>query len=93
MPKCRELAVRRTATVASNRDQQGTLTHGPAKQGQARSRNGGVLRLRTRTCAYHATTLEQIAARAGVAVQTVYFHFGKRARLPGDSLRHQLNPK
>jgi AcrR family transcriptional regulator len=27
---------------------------------------------------YSATTLEQIAARAGVAVQTVYFHFGNK---------------
>jgi len=27
---------------------------------------------------YHATTLEQIATRAGVAVQTVYFHFGNK---------------
>ncbi|HEY5786989.1 MAG TPA: helix-turn-helix domain-containing protein [Microlunatus sp.] len=27
---------------------------------------------------YHSTTLEQIAARAGVAVQTVYFHFGNK---------------
>lgn len=27
---------------------------------------------------YGATTLEQIAARAGVAVQTVYFHFGNK---------------
>ncbi|MDL9947643.1 TetR/AcrR family transcriptional regulator [Gordonia sp. ABSL11-1] len=27
---------------------------------------------------YHATTLEQIAAQAGVAVQTVYFHFGNK---------------
>ena len=27
---------------------------------------------------YHVTTLEQIAARAGVAVQTVYFHFGNK---------------
>lgn len=27
---------------------------------------------------YHATTLEQIALRAGVAVQTVYFHFGNK---------------
>ncbi len=27
---------------------------------------------------YHATTLEQIAAHAGVAVQTVYFHFGNK---------------
>lgn len=27
---------------------------------------------------YHLTTLEQIAARAGVAVQTVYFHFGNK---------------
>ena len=28
---------------------------------------------------YAATTLEQIAASAGVAVQTVYFHFGNKA--------------
>jgi AcrR family transcriptional regulator len=28
---------------------------------------------------YAATTLEQIAAQAGVAVQTVYFHFGNKA--------------
>jgi AcrR family transcriptional regulator len=27
---------------------------------------------------YTATTLEQIAARAGVAVQTVYFHYGNK---------------
>src|SRR4249920_1324534 len=27
---------------------------------------------------YGTTTLEQIAARAGVAVQTVYFHFGNK---------------
>lgn len=27
---------------------------------------------------YHVTTLEQIATRAGVAVQTVYFHFGNK---------------
>ena len=27
---------------------------------------------------YHATTLEQIAGRAGVSVQTVYFHFGNK---------------
>src|SRR3954468_16587156 len=27
---------------------------------------------------YGVTTLEQIAARAGVAVQTVYFHFGNK---------------
>ncbi len=27
---------------------------------------------------YHATTLDQIAGRAGVAVQTVYFHFGNK---------------
>src|SRR3954447_11850823 len=27
---------------------------------------------------YAATTLEQIATRAGVAVQTVYFHFGNK---------------
>lgn len=30
---------------------------------------------------YTATTLEQIAARAGVAVQTVYFHFGNKRTL------------
>jgi len=30
------------------------------------------------TDGYHATTLEQIAARAGVAVQTVYFHYGNK---------------
>lgn len=28
---------------------------------------------------YGATTLERIAARAGVAVQTVYFHFGNKS--------------
>jgi AcrR family transcriptional regulator len=28
---------------------------------------------------YAATTLEQIAVRAGVAVQTVYFHYGNKA--------------
>src|SRR3712207_234886 len=27
---------------------------------------------------YGTTTLEQVAARAGVAVQTVYFHFGNK---------------
>jgi AcrR family transcriptional regulator len=30
---------------------------------------------------YGATTLEQVAARAGVAVQTVYFHFGNKRTL------------
>ena len=28
---------------------------------------------------YSATTLERIASRAGVAVQTVYFHFGNKS--------------
>ena len=28
---------------------------------------------------YTATTLEQVATRAGVAVQTVYFHFGNKS--------------
>lgn len=28
---------------------------------------------------YSATTLEQVATRAGVAVQTVYFHFGNKS--------------
>lgn len=28
---------------------------------------------------YSTTTLEQVAARAGVAVQTVYFHFGNKS--------------
>ncbi|HWG11654.1 MAG TPA: helix-turn-helix domain-containing protein [Streptosporangiaceae bacterium] len=30
---------------------------------------------------YAATTLEQVAGRAGVAVQTVYFHFGNKQAL------------
>ena len=30
---------------------------------------------------YGATTLDQVAARAGVAVQTVYFHYGNKATL------------
>jgi AcrR family transcriptional regulator len=30
---------------------------------------------------YGATTLDQVAARAGVAVQTVYFHFGNKRTL------------
>lgn len=30
---------------------------------------------------YAGTTLEQVAARAGVAVQTVYFHFGNKRTL------------
>jgi AcrR family transcriptional regulator len=30
---------------------------------------------------YGGTTLEQVAARAGVAVQTVYFHFGNKRTL------------
>ena len=35
---------------------------------------------------YGATTLDQIAARAGVAVQTVYFHFGNKATLLKEAL-------
>jgi len=33
---------------------------------------------------YHATTMASIAARAGVAVQTVYFVFGTKPNLLGD---------
>ncbi|HZG92179.1 MAG TPA: helix-turn-helix domain-containing protein [Pseudonocardia sp.] len=33
------------------------------------------------TSGYGSTTLEQVAARAGVAVQTVYFHFGNKRNL------------
>jgi len=36
---------------------------------------------------YGATTLDQVAERAGVAVQTVYFHFGNKAAL----LKHALD--
>jgi AcrR family transcriptional regulator len=35
---------------------------------------------------YGATTLDQIAAHAGVAVQTVYFHFGNKATLLKEAL-------
>src|SRR5690349_23235714 len=35
---------------------------------------------------YAATTLEQIAARAGVAVQTVYFHFGNKRTVLKDAV-------
>ena len=35
---------------------------------------------------YGATTLDQVAARAGVAVQTVYFHFGNKATLLKEAL-------
>ena len=35
---------------------------------------------------YGATTLDQVAGRAGVAVQTVYFHFGNKATLLRESL-------
>ena len=35
---------------------------------------------------YIATTLEQIAQHAGVAVQTVYFHFGNKATLLKEAL-------
>jgi AcrR family transcriptional regulator len=35
---------------------------------------------------YGTTTLEQVAARAGVAVQTVYFHFGNKATLLKEAL-------
>ncbi len=35
---------------------------------------------------YGATTLDQVAARADVAVQTVYFHFGNKATLLKEAL-------
>ncbi len=35
---------------------------------------------------YGATTLQQVATRAGVAVQTVYFHFGNKATLLKEAL-------
>ena len=35
---------------------------------------------------YRATTLDQVAERAGVAVQTVYFHFQNKATLLNDAL-------
>jgi AcrR family transcriptional regulator len=35
---------------------------------------------------YGVTTLDQVAARAGVAVQTVYFHFGNKATLLKEAL-------
>ena len=35
---------------------------------------------------YGATTLDQVAARAGVAVQTVYFHYGNKATLLKEAL-------
>src|SRR4051812_40050364 len=35
---------------------------------------------------YGATTLDQVASRAGVAVQTVYFHFGNKAALLKEAL-------
>jgi AcrR family transcriptional regulator len=35
---------------------------------------------------YGATTLDQVAVRAGVAVQTVYFHFGNKATLLKEAL-------
>ncbi len=35
---------------------------------------------------YGATTLDQVAARAKVAVQTVYFHFGNKATLLKEAL-------
>ena len=35
---------------------------------------------------YGTTTLDQVAARAGVAVQTVYFHFGNKATLLKEAL-------
>lgn len=35
---------------------------------------------------YGATTLQQIADRAGVAVQTVYFHFGNKAAVLKESV-------
>src|SRR6478735_11478001 len=35
---------------------------------------------------YGTTTLDQVAIRAGVAVQTVYFHFGNKATLLKEAL-------
>jgi AcrR family transcriptional regulator len=35
---------------------------------------------------YGATTLDKVAARAGVAVQTVYFHYGNKATLLKEAL-------
>ena len=35
---------------------------------------------------YGATTIDQVGARAGVAVQTVYFHFGNKATLLKEAL-------
>src|SRR3954468_18062063 len=35
---------------------------------------------------YGPTTLDQVAERAGVAVQTVYFHFGNKATLLKEAL-------
>lgn len=55
-------------------------------KGESRKQQAGATRRRIVDAAaelfvaegYGATTLEQIARRAGVAVQTVYFHFGNK---------------
>lgn len=55
---------------------------GTRRAEQARATRGRVIehaRTLFQRQGYAATTIEQIAAAAGVAVQTVYFHFGNKA--------------